>query len=315
MSTNKLLIIGGPTGVGKSDIALNLAKELNGEIISADSVAVYRGLDIGSAKPDLNMRSQVKHHLIDILDPDEYFGIDEFVRYGKAALDDIYSRGKLPIITGGTGFYIQALIYGIDFDDEEDHSDGYRDKLNDISTTPEGVIKLYDQLTSVDPEYANTVHPNNVKRVIRALEYNHHTGRLFSELNKEQRSRTSPYDFVYTAIDMNRDRLYERINKRVDLMMDAGLIDEVRGLLAAGYGRDLNSMSSIGYKEICSYLADECELDKAVYDIKLNSRHYAKRQLTWLRREKDVHMIMRDLSTDAEERIMDEVRELIYNHG
>lgn len=315
MSANKMLIIGGPTGVGKSDIALNLAKELNGEIISADSVAVYKGLDIGSAKPDLNMRSEVKHHLIDILNPDEYFGIDEFVRYGKAALDDIYSRGKLPIITGGTGFYIQALIYGIDFDDEEDHNDGYRDELSEAAKTTEGVSKLYDKLTSVDPEYAVTVHPNNVKRVIRALEYNHHTGRLFSDLNKEQSNRTSPYDFIYTAIDMERELLYERINKRVDIMIDAGLEAEVRGLLDAGYGRELNSMSSIGYKEMCSYIAGECDLDSATEDIKRNSRHYAKRQLTWLRREKDVHMIMRLKDKNSTERIMDEVRDLIYNHG
>ena len=284
MSANRLLIIGGPTGVGKSDIALKLAQELDGEIISADSVAVYKGLDIGSAKPDAAMMAQVKHHLIDILNPDEYFGIDEFVRYGKAALDDIYSRGKLPIITGGTGFYIQALIYGIDFEDEEDHNDGYRDRLYDISNEPNGVTKLYNMLTNTDPEYAATVHPNNVKRVIRALEYCHHTGRLFSELNNEQRNKTSPYDFIYTAIDMDRDKLYERINKRVDIMINKGLVDEVRGLLDSGYGRELNSMSSIGYKEICSYIAGECDLDTATEDIKRNSRHYAKRQLTWLRR-------------------------------
>ena len=296
-----LLIIGGPTGAGKSDIALKIARRNNGEIISADSVAVYRGLDIGSAKPDRHMQSEVRHHLIDVLEPDEYFGIDEFVRLASNALDEIYEAGHLPIVTGGTGFYIQALLYGIEFDDEEDHNDGYREKLYKIAEEDNGPERLHLMLKDIDPDYAATVHPNNVKRVVRALEYNRHTGRLFSELNKEQRARTSPYDFLYTAIDLNREKLYERIDKRVDRMVEAGLESEVRGLLENGYTGDLNSMSSIGYKEMCAYISGECSLDQALEDIKRNSRHYAKRQLTWLKRERDVMMITRDCEYPGDE--------------
>ncbi len=296
-----LLIIAGPTGVGKSDIALKIAKRNNGEIISADSVAVYKGLDIGSAKPDKAMQAEVTHHLIDILDPDEYFGIDEFVSYASRSLEEIYDAGHLPIVTGGTGFYIQALLYGIEFNDEEDHEDGYREDLYKLAEEANGPEKLHQMLKDIDPEYAQNVHPNNIKRVVRALEYNRHTGRLFSELNKEQRARTSCYDFLYTAIDLTRQKLYERIDRRVDLMIDAGLEAEVRGLLKAGYLRELNSMSSIGYKEMCAYIDGERSLEQAIEDIKRNSRHYAKRQLTWLKREKDVWLITRNLDDQNDE--------------
>ncbi len=295
-----LIILGGPTGIGKSDIALKLALALNGEIISADSVAVYRGLDIGSAKPDREMTETIPHHLIDILDPDEYFGVDEFVRLAKEAMAGIWSRDHLPIITGGTGFYIQALLYDIDFDDEET-DDGYRDELYEIASREGGIELLYEQLKDIDPEYAETVHPNNVKRVIRALEYNKHTGRLFSELNKTQRENESPYRFCYYALSIDRELLYKRIDLRVDKMIEAGLIDEVKGLLEKGYDPSLNSLSSIGYKETVEYIYGRCDLTKMAEDIKKNSRHLAKRQLTWLRREKDVKYIERDLSDENDE--------------
>ncbi len=311
-----VLIIAGPTGVGKSDIAVKLAHILNGEVISADSVAVYRGLDIGSAKPSLNDMDGIPHHLIDVLDPDEYFGVDEFVKLAREAMNGIWSRGRLPIITGGTGFYIQALLYDIDFDDESAKDEGYRESLYEIADSKDGKQKLYEMLTDIDPEYANSVHPNNVKRVIRALEYNKNTGRLFSEMNKEQRNRVSPYDHCYVALDLDRDRLYERIDKRVDIMLKNGLIDEVKGLMESGYGADLNSMSSIGYKEMVAYLEGRCSYDDAVEDIKKNSRHYAKRQFTWLKREKDVTYIKRDPDDpEDEEMIIKKIIDLMTDKG
>ncbi len=311
-----VLIIAGPTGVGKSDIAVKLAHILNGEVISADSVAVYRGLDIGSAKPSLNDMDGIPHHLIDVLDPDEYFGVDEFVKLAREAMNGIWSRGRLPIITGGTGFYIQALLYDIDFDDESAKDEGYRESLYEIADLKDGKQKLYEMLSDIDPEYANSVHPNNVKRVIRALEYNKNTGRLFSEMNKEQRNRVSPYDHCYVALDLDRDRLYERIDKRVDIMLKNGLIDEVKGLMESGYGADLNSMSSIGYKEMVAYLEGRCSYDDAVEDIKKNSRHYAKRQFTWLKREKDVTYIKRDPDDpEDEEIIIKQIIDLMTDKG
>ncbi|MBR6238463.1 MAG: tRNA (adenosine(37)-N6)-dimethylallyltransferase MiaA [Lachnospiraceae bacterium] len=289
-----LVLLGGPTGAGKSDIALALAERIDGEIISADSVAVYRGLDIGSAKPDSDMLSSVKHHLIDVLDPDEYFGVDVFADMAKKAVVEIYQKGRVPIIVGGTHFYIQALLYDIDFEDEPEHDDEYRDKLYEIAKDSDGPDKLHNMLLECDPEYASSVHMNNVKRVIRALEYVHYTGRKFSEYNEEQKKRTSPYDFAYFALNLDRQKLYERIDKRVDLMVEAGLVDEVKSLVDAGYGADLSSMSSIGYKEICAYLNGEYDLTRAIELIKQNSRHFAKRQLTWLRKEEDVIYIDRD---------------------
>ena len=315
-SNKPLLILAGPTGVGKSDIAIKLALDLGGEIISADSVAVYRGLDIGSAKPTRKMMETVPHHMVDILDPDEYFGVDEFVRLAGQAMTDIWGRGHLPIITGGTGFYIQALLYDIDFDDESEPDDGYREILGEKASTEEGRLELYEMLKKTDPEYAETVHPNNSRRVIRALEYNKHTGRLFSELNKEQKNRTSPYDFCYVALDLDRESLYKRIDLRVDKMMEAGLPGEVRGLKDKGYGSDLNSMSSIGYKEIMSYLEGRYDLDTAIEEIKKNSRHYAKRQLTWLRRERDVIFMSRDLQDENDEdNIVTKIEELLAKKG
>ena len=288
-----LLIISGPTGAGKSDIALRLALRYGGEIVSADSVAVYKGFDIGSAKPDRYSQGLVKHHLIDILKPDEYFGVDVFVRLAREAIEDIYSRNKLPIVTGGTAFYIQALLYGIDFEDEPIHNDDYRNMLYNEAVDSDGVQKLYEMLKSKDPRYAASVHPNNVKRVVRALEYIHYTGKSFSEYNESQRNRDSEYDFCYTALTFPREYLYDRINRRVDMMMADGLEDEVRRLTDSGYG-DTRPMCSIGYKEMTEYISGRCSLDAAVAAIKQNSRHYAKRQLTYLRRERDVRLIELD---------------------
>lgn len=281
----KLVIISGPTAVGKSDISIKLAKRIGGEIISADSVAVYRGLDIGSAKLSADEMQGIKHYLIDCLEPTDDFDVSVFQKLANEAVDEIYSHGKIPIMVGGTAFYIQALIYGIDFTGE-DHDDSYRKSLEEFS--PE---QLYAMLTDVDPDYAQSVHMNNKKRVIRALEYNHFTGDLFSRYNKEQSEKTPLFDFNYFVLDDNRERLYERIDKRVDKMIQMGLVEEVRGLKAGGYTTDMVSMQGIGYKEIFSYLNGECSLSQAIEDIKLGTRHFAKRQLTWFRHEKDTQFI------------------------
>lgn len=278
----KIVIISGPTAVGKTNISIKLAKAINGEIISADSVQVYKGMDIGSAKITEQEMQGVKHYLIDCLGPDENFDVSVFQKMAMAAVDEICNNGKIPIVVGGTAFYIQALLYGIDFDEEE-HDDSYRNLLNDMD-----VDTLYEKLTTIDPGYALTVHKNNKKRVVRALEYNHFTGKLFSEYNSEQSLKAPVFDFFYFVLDDERLKLYNNIEIRVDRMIKDGLVEEVKALLDSGFSRDLVSMQGIGYKEICSYLCGEISLEEAVLDIKKNTRHFAKRQLTWLRHEENV---------------------------
>lgn len=302
MDTKKqpLILICGPTGVGKSDLAVSLAKKIGGEIISADSVQVYKGLDIGSAKITVEEMQGIKHYLIDCLNPDEEFGVNIFQAMAKNAINEIYSHGNIPIIVGGTAFYIQALLYDIDFTEENNESHEYRDMLLASVTDEQTAISLWEELNNTDPEYAASVHYNNTKRVSRALEYYHNTGKLFSEYNKEQSLRESPYNYLYFALNDDRALLYERINRRVDIMIKNGLIDEVKKLISNGYSGKLNSMSSIGYKEICEYLDGITTLENAIESIKQNSRHYAKRQLTWLRRERDVIFVERQQFSDNE---------------
>lgn len=313
MNNNKpLILICGPTGVGKSDLAVKLAKDIGGEIISADSVQVYKGLDIGSAKIKKEEMSGINHYLIDCLKPDMDFGVHIFQQMAKDAIDEIYSHNNIPIIVGGTAFYIQALIYDIDFTEEDESDHSYRDELYNGVSNEADAKALWNKLNEIDENYAAQVHYNNVKRVARALEYNHNTGRLFSDYNKEQANRSSDYNFLYIGLVDNRELLYERINKRVDIMLQNGLIDEVKGLLEAGYDNSCNSMNSIGYKEICDYLAGNLNLEDAIYKIKQNSRHYAKRQLTWLRRERDVSFINRsDYKNDDE--ILDKIKTVLYD--
>ena len=283
----KLIILTGPTAVGKTDLSIRLAKEINGEIISADSMQVYKGMDIGTAKITTEEMQGVRHHLLDCFDPDEEFNVAVFQRMAKEAASDICSRGGIPILTGGTAFYIQALLYGIDFN-EEDHDDSYRNSLYEIGESEEGKKKLHSILSECDPEYAISVHYNNMKRVVRALEYYHFTGRKFSEYNDEQRQREAEYDFCYFVLNDERAHLYERINKRVDIMIKNGLLNEVSALMEKGYSPDLISMQGVGYKEIISYLDGRISLEESIELIKKNTRHFAKRQLTWFRKEEDV---------------------------
>lgn len=294
-----LIILTGPTAVGKTELSVRLAEQINGEIISADSIQIYRHMDIGSAKVTPEEMHGIRHYLIDELEPDEEFNIYIFQEKAKAAIKEIYQAGKIPIIAGGTGFYIQSLLYDIQFTEEKNDM-AYRRKLESVAAR-DGAEILHKMLAAVDEQSARDIHANNVKRVIRALEYYHQTGEKISVHNEEQRQRISPYDFRYFVLNMDRTLLYQRIDKRVDLMIAAGLEDEVRWLLNHGYHTDLVSMQGIGYKEMCDYINGNCTQEEAIYTIKRDTRHFAKRQLTWFRREKDVRWVnYEDFGMDKE---------------
>ena len=283
----KIIILTGPTAVGKSALSIALAKRIGGEIVSADSMQVYKYMDIGSAKIKEEEMAGIPHHLIDVLTPEEEFNVVRFQQLAKEALADIYERGHVPIIVGGTGFYIQALLYDIDFSVEEDHLE-IRKRLEAESAAEGGAEILHQRLNVVDPESAAAIHPNNKKRVIRALEFWELHRSPISQHNEQQRQRTSPYDFCYFVLTDDRARLYEKIEVRVDEMLSEGLVDEVLKLKAMGCHKGMVSMQGLGYKEILSYLEGLCTLEEAVYQIKRDTRHFAKRQLTWFGRERDV---------------------------
>ena len=376
-----LVILTGPTAVGKTDLSINLAKRINGEIISADSAQVYKGLDIGSAKITSEEMQGVPHHLIDVYEPDESFDVTVFQKEAERIIGEIYERGRIPIIVGGTGFYIQSVLYDISFDPEDGEDSGNEDGNNgdekvsnepinsdkcsdsaDIIDTKENTDntdntdnkdnkdridikdiidnkgikdirkylenyydetgdkeRLYNILLEVDPESAAIIHMNNVRKVIRALEFYYKHGYKISDHNKEQHEKTSVYNSAYFVLTMDRTRLYERINMRVDIMKNSGLIDEVYALYNRSINENMTSMQAIGYKEIYEAikLAEEGGIEKGSreYDelfanafekIKLNTRHFAKRQLTWFRREKDVIWLDKD-KYDSEDALLDEM--------
>ncbi len=281
-----LVILTGPTAVGKTALSIALAKAIDGEIISADSMQAYRHMDIGSAKITPQEMDGVPHHLIDVMEPDQECNVVVFQRLAKQASEEIYGRGHIPILVGGTGFYIQALLYDIGFT-ENDEDTALRQSLEEQAKR-DGAQALYERLRAVDPESCESIHAHNIKRVIRAIEFYEKTGKKISDHNREQRQNESPYNFAYFVLNDNRERIYERINDRVDLMMAQGLEAEVRALRESGCHRDMVSMQGLGYKEILSYLEGEISLEEAVYLIKRDTRHFAKRQLTWFRREKEV---------------------------
>ncbi|MDO4321595.1 MAG: tRNA (adenosine(37)-N6)-dimethylallyltransferase MiaA [Lachnospiraceae bacterium] len=289
MTTNTklpLVILTGPTAVGKTKLSVELARQIGGEIISADSMQVYRGMDIGSAKVTAEERQGIPHYLIDEFDPEEEFHVVRFQEYAKKYIRQICQREKVPILAGGTGFYIQAVLYDIDF--TENGSDpGYRIYLQNLARE-EGVEKLHSLLRSVDPASAGAIHANNVKRVIRALEYFHETGEKISEHNEAERQKESPYNFAYFVLNDEREKIYRNIDLRVDLMMEQGLLEEVKALREKGCTRDMVSMQGLGYKEILDYMDGMYSLEEAVRILKRDTRHFAKRQLTWFRRERDV---------------------------
>lgn len=293
-----MVVISGPTASGKSEIAVKLAKRIGGSVISADSMQVYRGLDIGTAKITEKEMEGIPHYLIDVADPKEEFHVVRYQGLARQAVDEIRGMGRLPILCGGTGFYIQALLYGIDFTDEgEDRT--FRASLTALAEK-EGKEALHRMLSRVDEKAAEEIHPNNVKRVIRALEFYHLSGIPISEHNAAERRKEPVYQSAFFCITMDRERLYQRIDERVDLMMEKGLLEEVRSLKEQGLTRSHVSMQGLSYQELLSYLEGEISLEEAVRIIKRDSRHYAKRQLTWMRRERDVIWIDRDEFPDSE---------------
>jgi tRNA dimethylallyltransferase len=283
----------------KTALSIKLAKAVNGEIISADSMQVYKYMDIGTAKITPEEMEGVPHYLIDILNPDDEFNVVKFQQYAKENIRQIQEKGKIPILVGGTGFYIQAVLYDIDFT-ENDSDTAYRRELEQQAAAHGGEY-LHEMLKKVDPDSAEAIHPNNVKRVIRALEYAKLTGDKISVHNASQRENDSPYNFCYFVLNKKRTELYETINKRVDVMMQKGLLNEVKNLAERGYHREMVSMQGLGYKELLAYLDGEYTLEEAVEILKRDTRHFAKRQLTWFKREKVVTWINKDEFKDEEE--------------
>ena len=305
MKKKPLIILTGPTAVGKTKASIGLAKAVDGEIISADSMQVYRHMDIGSAKIKPEEMEGIPHHLIDVLEPDDEFHVVKFQQLAKKAMREIWERGHIPIVTGGTGFYIQALLYDIDFDENE-KEDACRKEL-EAYAREHGAEALHEKLALVDPSSAEMIHPNTIKRVIRALEFYEQTGKRISEHNETQRQRESPYAFAYFVLTDDRAHLYERINRRVDQMIEEGLVNEVQALKDKGYTKQLVSMQGLGYKEILDYLDGNCTLEEAIYTIKRDTRHFAKRQLTWFKRERDVIWINKQSFGYEAEQILDEM--------
>lgn len=281
-----LLILTGPTAVGKTNLSIRLAKAVNGEIISADSMQVYRRMDIGTAKIKKEEMCGVPHHMIDICEPTEDYNVVRFATEAKRLILEIVGRGHVPILVGGTGFYIQAVLYDIDFTETKEDT-SYRKELTAFAVV-HGAEALYARLAQIDPASAEAIHANNVKRVIRALEFYEQTGTRISEHNEEQHGKKSAYNSAYFVLTQERAVLYDRIEKRIDLMLTEGLLDEVKGLLAEGCKPESVSMQGLGYKEIVPYLQGKCTLEEAIYILKRDTRHFAKRQLTWFNREREV---------------------------
>lgn len=293
-----LIILTGPTAVGKTATSICLAKRIGAEIVSADSMQVYRHMDIGSAKITQEEMQGVAHHLIDVLEPSEEFNVVRFQKMALEAMRGIYQRGHIPILTGGTGFYIQAILNGIDFENTCEDS-AFRRQMEQLALE-RGNQFLHDMLARVDEKSAKTIHPNNRKRVIRALEYYEQTKRPISEHNETQHAKESPYQFVYFVLNRERTSLYKRIDLRIDLMLEQGLLDEVRWLAEQGYTKDMVSMKGLGYKELLTYLDGECSLEEAIYTLRRDTKHFAKRQLTWFRREPSVTWVQMEDYADTD---------------
>ena len=308
-----MIILAGPTAVGKTAASIRLAKAVGGEIISADSMQVYRHMDIGSAKIRPEEMEGVPHYLVDVLEPEEDFNVVRFQQMAKAAAEEIYARGRIPIAAGGTGFYIQALLYDIDFT-ENDGGSSFRRELEKTAEEKGGEY-LHALLQEADPEAALQIHPHNIKRMIRALEFHHQTGGKISEHNETEREKESPYNFAYFVLTDDRSRLYDRIDRRVDLMMEEGLLDEVRFLKERGVRRDSTAMQGLGYKELYAFLDGEYPLEEAVRIIKRDTRHFAKRQLTWFKRERDVIWADKSVIGQDDDAVIDFILKELKNRG
>nr|WP_297885011.1 tRNA (adenosine(37)-N6)-dimethylallyltransferase MiaA [uncultured Blautia sp.] len=297
-----LIVLTGPTAVGKTSLSIALAKAVNGEIISADSMQVYKKMDIGSAKIRPEEMNGVKHYLVDVLDPKEEFHIVKFQQMAKEAMEEIYAKGKIPILVGGTGFYIQAVTKDIDFTEAEQENE-YRKEL-EVLAKEKGGEYLHEMLKEVDPKSAEAIHSHNVKRVIRALEFYHQNQTPISAHNEEQKKNESPYRLAYFVLNMSRELLYKRIDLRVDQMLEEGLLEEVKDLQKEGCCRGMVSMQGLGYKEILDYLEGKYSLEEAVRILKRDTRHFAKRQLTWFRREQEVTWVDKEKFDYEENQIL-----------
>ncbi|WP_394884409.1 tRNA (adenosine(37)-N6)-dimethylallyltransferase MiaA [Clostridium butyricum] len=304
----KLLVLGGPTAVGKTELSIKLAKELKGEIISADSMQIYKYMDIGSAKVTEQEMDGIKHHLIDVIKPNVPFSVADFKEYGEIALKNILSKNKFPIIAGGTGLYINSLTCNMTFTEAEKDEE-YRLYLEKLSEE-KGNDFVHEMLKEIDPISYKEIHANNRKRVIRALEVYKLTKKPFSSFNAGEDFYKSDYDVYYYVLTMNRDKLYERINKRVDIMIEKGLLEECIKLREMGYTSDMQSMQGIGYKEILYYLENKISFEDAVNMIKQGSRNYAKRQLTWFRRDKRCIFLDKDVMSEDEilHKVLNDIR-------
>lgn len=292
MDKKPLIVLTGPTAVGKTKLSIALAKAVDGEIISADSMQVYRHMDIGSAKITPDQMQGIPHHLIDILEPREEFNVVVFKQRCEECLTGIYERNHIPILTGGTGFYIQAVLRDIDFTENKENTDT-RQFLERLAAE-KGAEYLHEMLRKADPVSADSIHANNIKRIIRALEYFELTGERISDHNEQEKQKASAYRSCYFVLNDDRSKLYRRIEERIDEMLDKGLVEEVRSLKDMGCHRGMVSMQGLGYKEILSYLEGEIPLEEAVRLLKRDTRHFAKRQITWFRREKDVIWVDKD---------------------
>ena len=308
-----LIVLTGPTAVGKTSLSISLAKAVNGEIISADSMQVYKKMDIGSAKIRSEEMQGIPHYLVDVLEPEEEFHIVKFQQMAKKAMEDIYSRGKIPILVGGTGVYIQAVTKDIDFTEAQQEND-YRKELEALAEE-KGGEHLHEMLRKVDPVSADAIHAHNVKRVIRALEFYNQNGSPISAHNEEQKQHESPYNLAYFVLNMPRELLYERIDLRVDQMMKERLLEEVSRLKEEGCHRGMVSMQGLGYKEILAYLDGEYPLEEAVRVLKRDTRHFAKRQLTWFRREQELTWVNKDQFSYQEDQILDYMLEICRKKG
>lgn len=308
-----MIVLTGPTAVGKTKLSIALAKAVDGEIISADSMQVYRHMDIGSAKIKKDEMQGIPHYMIDILEPWEPFNVVVFKEQCEKALREIYKREHIPIVTGGTGFYIQALLKDIDFTENEENT-AYRTHLEELAAK-EGAETLHRMLRKADPEAAEAIHPNNVKRTIRALEYFRLTGQKISLHNEREREKGSAYNSCYFVLNDLRERLYERIEQRIDEMLREGLAEEVKLLREMGCHRGMVSMQGLGYKELLAYLEGECTYEQAVEILKRDTRHFAKRQLTWFRREEDVIWINKNEFGYDEHRILDFMLDTLRTAG
>ena len=297
-----LIVLTGPTAVGKTRLSLSLAKTVGGEIVSADSMQVYRHMDIGSAKIRPEEMQGIPHHMIDILDPWESFNVVLFKKRCEECIRGIYERGHIPVVTGGTGFYIQALLRDVDFA-EEPEDRAYRESLEKLADE-KGAEYLHTMLEEADPAAAEEIHANNIKRTIRALEFHHLTGSRISDHNRREKQKESIYNSCYFVLNDDRDRLYARIEQRVDEMLKEGLVDEVRQLRDMGCRKGMVSMQGLGYKEIMAWLEGEISYEEAVNILKRDTRHFAKRQLTWFRREREVIWINKNEFGCDEDRIL-----------